>query len=92
MVLGDSHDLQLLIEAIVSKHPRISDLMEKAQGIFAAFAHSKLQFAFLRIHQMDCYRQTKWLIAVSFKRWSTQYGVVSSLLRSKEALQLYGLD
>ena len=92
MVLCDSHGLQLLIEAIVSKHQGISDIMEKAQAIVAAFAHSKLQFAILRRHQTDCYGRTKGLIAVSFLRWSTQYGVVSSLLRSKEALQRYGLD
>lgn len=92
MVLCDSHGLQLLIEAIVSKHQGISDIMEKAQAIVAAFAHSKLRFAILRRHQTDCYGRTKGLIAVSFIRWSTQYGVVSSLLRSKEALQRYGLD
>ncbi len=92
MVLCDSHGLQLLIEAIISKHKGISKTMEKAQGDVAAFAHSKLQFAIIRKHQTACYGRTKGLIAAAFTRWSTQYGVVASLLRSKEALQRYGLD
>lgn len=80
MVLCDSHGLQLLIEAIVSKHQGILDIMEKAQAIVAAFAHSKLQFAILRRHQTDCYGRTKELIATSYIRWSTQFGMVLSLL------------
>ena len=47
MVLYDFQGLQLLIEAIVSKYQGISDIMEKAQAIITAFAHSKLQFAIL---------------------------------------------
>ena len=77
MVLCDSHGLQLLIEAIVSKHQGISDIMEKAQAIVAEFAYSKLQFAILRRHQTAGYGRTKGLIAASFTRWGMQYGVVS---------------
>lgn len=92
MLLCDSHGLQLLSELIISKHKGISDTMEKAQGAVAAFAHSNLQLAILRKHQMACYGQTKGLIVAAFTSWSTQYGIIASLLRSKEAPQRYGLD
>lgn len=42
MVLGDSHGLRLLMDAIISKHKGISYTMEKAQGLVAAFAHWKV--------------------------------------------------
>lgn len=58
MVLCDSHGLQLLIEAMISKYKGISDIIEKAQGVVTTFAHSKLQLAILRKHQTACYGQT----------------------------------
>ena len=86
MVLCNSYGLQLLIEAIITKHQGISEVIKKAQDVVLVFAHSKLQLAIFRKHQTAYHRRTKGLIAAAFTHWNTQYGIIALLLRSKEAL------
>jgi hypothetical protein len=83
----DSHGLQLLIKDILKSHP-FCDIISKAQTIVAAFHRAPKQYAILRSKQV---KQVAFVLSV-ITRWGTQYGLVLSVLKNKEALFLWIAD
>jgi len=84
----DSHSIQLLIKDILSI-PRLKAILSNAQDIVIAFNKSPLQYAYLREFQIQCYGKHYSLILSVITRWGTQYRLVHSVLRSKNALRRY---
>jgi hypothetical protein len=86
-----SHGLQLLIGDIL-KDKELAPILMNIQHVLRRFKRSKLQFAFVREHQMQHYGRQYGLTLAVITRWGTQYGSALSLLRSKEALFSYAID
>jgi hypothetical protein len=84
----DSHSIQLLVKDILTI-PRLKSILSDAQAVVSAFHKSPLQHALLREQQIDCYGKHYSLILAVITRWGTQYRLVHSVLRSKEALRKY---
>ena len=84
----DSHGLQLLCKDLLTI-PRFSLTHKKAQIIVKAFKKAPLQYAHLREFQHQIYNQNYTLILSVITQWGTQYRLISSLLRSKDALRRY---
>jgi len=84
----DSHSIQLLVKDILTI-PRLKSILSNAQAIVSAFHKSPLQHAFLREQQINCYGKHYSLILSVITRWGTQYRLIHSVLRSKEALRKY---
>lgn len=89
----DSHGIQLLIKDILtSKTLGVNETYKKAQKIVAFFSNAKKQLAFLRQHQKRHYQRFKSFVIAGETRWGTQYNMLSSVMRSKEALRDYAED
>jgi hypothetical protein len=83
----DSHGLQLLIKDLLDQ-PQISEVMKKAYAIVTGFHQAKKQYAILRSKQ----EQTCALLLSVLTRWGTQFTMVKSLLKNKNALYLWVTD
>src|SRR5438552_10256441 len=87
----DSHGLQLLVKDIVEHIPVFKATLEQAQAVVKAFKNAPLQLSFLREYQVQHYQQPVALILSVITRWGTQYRLVNSLIKSKDALQYYAV-
>jgi hypothetical protein len=65
---------------------------QQAQSIANAFRNAPLQYARLRHHQQLKYGKQYALILSVITRWGTQFRLVNSILRSKDALRAYALE
>jgi hypothetical protein len=88
----DAHGLQLVVKDLLEKCPTLCALHQKAQDVATAFKTSPLQYARLREHQKRSYNRCYALVLAVITRWGTQYRLISSLIRSKDALRAYALD
>src|SRR5579859_4274436 len=87
----DSHGVQLIVKDILTCIPQFKELLEKAQTIAKAFKNASLQYARLRQLQVEIYGQKRSLCLSVITRWGTQYHLVESLLKSKDALRRYAI-
>src|SRR5579859_5673762 len=87
----DSHGVQLIVKDILTCIPEFKELLEKAQTIAKAFKNASLQYACLRQLQVEIYGQKRSLCLSAITRWGTQYRLVESLLKSKDALCRYAI-
>ena len=90
-VLCDSHGIQLLIKRVIEL-VAYQQNFKKAQSIAGAFSHSRLQLAILREKQTELYGRTYAITLSVITRWGSQYNLLSSLKRSKDALKAYAVD
>ena len=91
----DSHGIQLLIKDILTSKTIASWLNEtfkNAQKIATFFSNAKKQLAFLRQHQKRLYNSFKSFVIAGETRWGTQYNMLSSVMRSKDALRDFAED
>jgi hypothetical protein len=72
--------------------PILKELLSKAQMIVRAFLKSPLQYSRLREYQLQFYGQHQALILSVITRWGTQFRLISSVLKNKDALRQYALD
>jgi len=77
----DSHGLQLLIKDLLEQ-PRIAEVVDMAQTIVRAFHKAKKQYAILRSKQ----EKPQALILSVITRWGTQFLLIVSVLRCRNAL------
>ena len=87
----DSHGLQLLVKDIVEHIPVFKTTLEQAQAVVKAFKNAPRQLSFLRECQVHYYQQPVALILSVITWWGTQYRLVNSLIKSKDALQYYSV-
>src|SRR5579859_6420343 len=87
----DSHGLQLFVKDLL-KTPRFENIIQQAQSLISAFKKAPLQYARLRKLQSDCYGHEQSLVLSVIMRWGTQYQLVQSILKSKDALKRYVCD
>lgn len=86
----DSHGLQLLMKHI-SELSWFKDVFKRAQHIVGYFHKAEKQLALLREEQVAMYNGKTYALTLSvITRWGTQYCLIHSLLRSKNALKRYG--
>ena len=88
----NAHGLQLVVKDLLEKCATLHCIHQKAQDIVSAFKTSPLQYARLRHQQTLKYNRHYALILAVITRWGTQYHLVSSILRSKDALRAYAFD
>ena len=91
----DSHGIQLLIKDVLTSktlNTWLSTTFKKAQKVVAFFSNAKKQLAFLREHQKRLYGHFKSFVIAGETRWGTQYNMLSSVMRSKDALRDYSDD
>jgi Protein of unknown function (DUF 659)/hAT family C-terminal dimerisation region len=91
----DSHGIQLLIKDVLNSKtldPWLSNTFKTAQKIVAFFSNAKKQLAFLRQHQKQHYGHYKSFVIAGETRWGTQYNMLSSVMRSKDALRDFADD
>src|SRR5271156_5195983 len=86
----DSHSLQLLIKDLL-KLPEFEDTAKLANKIVAYFNRAPKQYAIFHEQQIKEYGTQKALILSGITRWGTQFNMVNSLLRSKQALRNYAV-
>jgi len=84
----DSHGIQLLFKDLLNV-PRFSAVLKLAQATVSAFRKAPLQYARLRTIQKSSYDQTRSLVLSVITRWGTQYRLITSLLKNKDALKRY---
>jgi hypothetical protein len=84
----DSHGLQLIIKDLLDI-PEIKELHDIIQSIAKAFKKAPLQYARLRECQLVKYNQLYALCISVITRWGTQYRLVSSVYKNKDALRMY---
>jgi len=87
----DSHGLQLLIKDLLSLPP-LKLLLDQAQAVVKAFHKSRLQLARLREHQITLYSKKQALCIAVITRWGTQYRLINSVLKNKDALRRYAIE
>jgi len=87
----DSHGIQLLVKDLL-KLPGFNEITQKAQCIIKSFRHAPLQYVRLREFQVEYYKKLQSLILSVITRWGTQYRLVRSLLKSKDAIKRYALE
>ena len=90
-VLCDFHGIQLFIKKILEL-PAYSPGFKKTQSIAASFSHSRLQLAILQEKQAAQYGRNYAIILSVITRWGSQYNLIKSLIRSKDALKAYAVD
>lgn len=86
-----SHGLQLLIKDILNL-PWFHDLWVQATAVVTAFRKSPLQLALLRDKMQDLYGRHQALTLAIITRWGSQFSMIKSLLKNKQALMTYGMD
>jgi hypothetical protein len=77
----DSHGLQLLIKDLLEL-PQIASVIAKAQTIVQSFHRAKKQYAILRSKQ----EKPQALLLSVITRWGSQFLLISSVLRCRNAL------
>ena len=87
----DSHGLQLLMMHI-SEIKWFKDLFSRGGKIAAFFHRADKQLKILRDAQITIYKRHYALTLSVVTRWGTQYRLIHSLTRSRQALQLYATD
>jgi len=87
----DSHGIQLLIHDLVDNIPAFTKVHDDAQSLARGFKNAHLQYTRLHEIDMELYGKRYALILSVATRWGTELGLYKSLLRSKEALQLYAV-
>ena len=87
----DSHGIQLLVKDLL-KLSDFNEIIQKAQYIVKSFRHAPLQYARLREFQVEYYKKPQSLILSVITRWGTQYRLIQSLLKSKDAIKRYALE
>ena len=87
----DSHGIQLLIKNILEL-PSFSSVIKQAQILVKAFRKAHLQYARLRENQLHFYGRHQSLILSVITRWGTQFRLIQSVLRSKDALKRYASE
>jgi len=87
----DSHSIQLLVKDLLQL-PLFSETIQQAQCIVKSFRKAPLQYARLREFQLEYYKKTQSLVLSVITRWGTQYRLVHSLLRSKDAIKRYAFE
>src|SRR5579859_7549458 len=87
----NSHHVQLIVKDILTCIPEFKELLQKAQTIAKAFKNASLQYAHLRQLQVEIYGQKRSLCLSGITCWGTQYHLVESLLKSKDALHRYAI-
>jgi hAT family C-terminal dimerisation region len=85
----DSHGIQLLVKDVITVLPGFSEVLRKAQLVAKSFRGAPLQYARLRELQVEHYGQHQSLVLSVISRWSTQFRLVSSLLKSKDSVKHY---
>jgi hypothetical protein len=88
----DAHGLQLIIKDLLERTTILKSTHSQAQSIAHAFRAAPLQYARLREHQQIKYKRHYALILAVITRWGTQYRLIDSILRSKDALRAYALE
>jgi hypothetical protein len=88
----DSHGIQLLIKDLVTKVPGFDEALKEAQAVAKAFVVSKLQLARLREYQMKHYNEERAFCLSVITRWGTQFRLLQSVLRNKDALRNYARE
>ena len=86
----DSHGIQLLIKDLLS-FGCVTDIIAQAQMVAKTFKNSPLQLSRLRQYQVAAYGEKRTLCLSVITRWGTQYRLVKSVLRNKDALRQYAL-
>jgi hypothetical protein len=84
----DSHGLQLVIKDML-EIPELKELHDVIQSIAKAFKNAPLQYARLRECQLAKYNRKQALCLSVITRWGTQFRLVSSVYKNKEALRMY---
>jgi hypothetical protein len=87
----DSHGLQLLIKDLLQTQPFQSTLSQ-AQNIARGFHKAKKQYSILRVYQESTYGRKQALILSVITRWGSQFGLLNSILKNKDALRLWATD
>src|SRR5579859_1447916 len=87
----DSHGLQLFVIDLL-KTPRFENIIHQARCLVSAFKKAPLQYARLRKLQSDCYGHEQSLVLSVIMRWGTQYRLLQSILKNKDALKRYACD
>lgn len=82
----DSHGIQLLIKNICNI-PWFAGVFKQSQEIVSYFFKANKQMSMLRRSQMIFYSRTYALSLSVSTRWGTQYRLITSLIRSKDALK-----
>jgi len=84
----DSHGIQLLIKDLLQL-PHFSNVANQAQSVAKAFRRAPLQYARLRENQLYFYQRYQSLVLSVITRWGTQFRLIQSVLKSKDALKRY---
>ena len=87
----DSHGIQLLIKDVLDL-PYFSNVLQQAQLIAKSFRKALLQLARLRDIQTHFYKHHQSFILSVITRWGTQFRLVQSVLKNKDALKCYTSD
>jgi Protein of unknown function (DUF 659)/hAT family C-terminal dimerisation region len=88
----DAHGIQLLVKDVLTQLPRFNNIMQQAQCIAKSFRLAPLQYARLREYQLGYYGQHQSLVLLVMTRWGTQYRLILSILKNKDALKRYVLE
>jgi len=72
--------------------PVFRELHDQAQAIVRAFNRSPLRLARLRKHQVAIYGGKRALCSSVITRWGTQYRLINSILKSKDALRRFSVS
>src|SRR5437762_6030356 len=73
----------------VTKIAPFKVLLDKAQSIVTAFKNSPLQYAHLREYQIAIYNRKLALCLSIITCWGTQYRLIDSVRKNKDALKEY---
>src|SRR5579859_2016235 len=87
----DSHGIQLVFKDILNL-PYFANVLQQAQLVAKSFRKALLQFARLWDIQTQFYHRHQILILSVITRWGTQFRLVQSVLKSKDALKRYASD
>jgi hypothetical protein len=88
----DAHGLQLIIKDLLERSIVLKGTHQQAQSIAHAFCAAPLHYARLREHQQIKYKRHYALVLAVITRWGTQYRLIDSILRSKDALRAYAFE
>jgi hypothetical protein len=88
----DAYGLQLVIKDLLDLTVLLKTTHLQAQTIANAFRSAPLQYARLREQQQIKYNKQYALVLAVITRWGTQYRLIHSILRSKDALRAYAFE
>src|SRR5579859_990040 len=88
----DSHGIQLLVKDVMTLIPSFNETIQQAQCIVKSFRHAPLQYARLCEFQMQYYGKHQSLVLSVITRWGTQYLLILSVLKNKDAIKRYASE